>query len=166
MSEHLLDHFQVRVRGQGEDGGAVPQVVQPDRGQAELLADLAEPVGEVMRGAVKLSPAAVLLAALIGGAALGLIGALMAIPVAAGATVLLSERLRPATRPTAIPLVKAAGVMTNVSHRPTRPARDNIESMFSERDPDLARARAHGQARPSPSLEGQGSRHGTALTRR
>ena len=48
----------------------------------------------VMRGAVKLGPAAVLLAALIGGAALGLIGALMAIPVAAGATVLLSERLR------------------------------------------------------------------------
>jgi predicted PurR-regulated permease PerM len=48
----------------------------------------------VMRGAVKLSPAAVLLAALIGGAALGLIGALMAIPVAAGVTVLLSERLQ------------------------------------------------------------------------
>jgi predicted PurR-regulated permease PerM len=48
----------------------------------------------IMRGAVKLSPAAVLLAALIGGAALGLIGALMAIPVAAGATVLLSERLQ------------------------------------------------------------------------
>jgi predicted PurR-regulated permease PerM len=48
----------------------------------------------VMRGSVMLSPAAVLLAALIGGAALGLIGALMAIPVAAGATVLLSERLQ------------------------------------------------------------------------
>ena len=35
-----------------------------------------------------------LLAGLIGGAALGLIGALMAIPVAAGIKVLLSERLR------------------------------------------------------------------------
>ncbi len=48
----------------------------------------------VMRSAVKLSPAAVLLAGLIGGTALGLIGALMAIPVAAGITVLLSERLQ------------------------------------------------------------------------
>jgi predicted PurR-regulated permease PerM len=48
----------------------------------------------VMRGAVKLSPAAVLLAGLIGGAALGLIGALMAIPVAAGVTVLLSEHFQ------------------------------------------------------------------------
>ena len=48
----------------------------------------------VMRGAIKLSPAAVLLAALIGGAALGLIGALIAIPVAAGVTVLLSEHLQ------------------------------------------------------------------------
>ena len=48
----------------------------------------------VMRGAVKLSPAAVLLAALIGGATLGLIGALMAIPVAAGVSVLLSEHLQ------------------------------------------------------------------------
>jgi hypothetical protein len=36
----------------------------------------------------------VLLAGLIGGAALGLIGALMAIPVAAGIKVLLSERLQ------------------------------------------------------------------------
>lgn len=48
----------------------------------------------VMRGAVKLSPAAVLLVGLIGGAALGLIGALMAIPVAAGVTVLLSEHFQ------------------------------------------------------------------------
>jgi predicted PurR-regulated permease PerM len=51
-------------------------------------------VPRVMRGAVKLSPAAVLLAGLIGGTALGLIGALMAIPVAAGITVLVSERLQ------------------------------------------------------------------------
>jgi predicted PurR-regulated permease PerM len=36
----------------------------------------------------------VLLAGLIGGTALGLIGALMAIPIAAAVTVLLSERLR------------------------------------------------------------------------
>ena len=48
----------------------------------------------VMRGAVRLSPAAALLAGLIGGAALGLIGALMAIPVAAGVTVLLSEHFQ------------------------------------------------------------------------
>jgi len=48
----------------------------------------------VMRGAVKLSPTAVLLAGLTGGTAPGLIGALMAIPVAAGVTVLLSEHLK------------------------------------------------------------------------
>jgi predicted PurR-regulated permease PerM len=48
----------------------------------------------IMRRPVQLSPAAVLLAGLIGGAALGLIGALMAIPIAAGGKVLLSERLR------------------------------------------------------------------------
>ena len=47
-----------------------------------------------MRGAVKLRSAAVLLAALTGGTALGLIAALMAIPAAAGATVLLPERLQ------------------------------------------------------------------------
>jgi predicted PurR-regulated permease PerM len=43
----------------------------------------------VMRGAVKLSPAAVLLAVLIGGGRPGLIGVLTAIPVAAKATILL-----------------------------------------------------------------------------
>ena len=48
----------------------------------------------IMRRPVQLSPAAVLLAGLIGGAALGLIGALMAIPIAAGGKVLLSERLQ------------------------------------------------------------------------
>jgi len=48
----------------------------------------------IMRRPVQLSPAAVLLAGLIGGAALGLIGALMAIPIAAGIKVLLSERLQ------------------------------------------------------------------------
>jgi predicted PurR-regulated permease PerM len=48
----------------------------------------------IMRRPVQLSPAAVLLAGLIGGATLGLIGALMAIPIAAGIKVLLSERLQ------------------------------------------------------------------------
>ena len=48
----------------------------------------------ITHGVIKLNPTAVLLAALIGGAALGLIGALMAIPIAAGVSVLLSERLQ------------------------------------------------------------------------
>jgi len=48
----------------------------------------------IMRRPVQLSPAAVLLAGLIGGTVLGLIGALMAIPIAAGGKVLLSERLQ------------------------------------------------------------------------
>jgi predicted PurR-regulated permease PerM len=48
----------------------------------------------IMRGQVQLSPAAVLLAGLIGGTALGLVGALMAIPIAAGLKVLLNERLQ------------------------------------------------------------------------
>jgi predicted PurR-regulated permease PerM len=48
----------------------------------------------IMRGPVQLSAPAVLLAGLIGAAAMGLIGALMAIPIAAGIKVLLSERLQ------------------------------------------------------------------------
>jgi predicted PurR-regulated permease PerM len=48
----------------------------------------------VMHGQVELRPGAVLLATLIGAAALGLVGALMAIPIAAAAQVLLSERIR------------------------------------------------------------------------
>jgi predicted PurR-regulated permease PerM len=48
----------------------------------------------IRHGPVQLSAAAVLLAGLIGGAAMGLIGALMAIPIAAGIKVLLSERLQ------------------------------------------------------------------------
>jgi predicted PurR-regulated permease PerM len=48
----------------------------------------------ILRSTVSLSAAAVLLAALIGGTALGLVGALMAIPVAAGLKVVLAERLR------------------------------------------------------------------------
>ena len=48
----------------------------------------------IMRGPVQLSPAAVLLAGLIGGTVLGLVGALMAIPITAGLKVLLTERLQ------------------------------------------------------------------------
>jgi predicted PurR-regulated permease PerM len=48
----------------------------------------------IMRKPIQLSPAAILLASLIGAGALGLIGALMAIPFAAGINVLLSERLK------------------------------------------------------------------------
>jgi predicted PurR-regulated permease PerM len=48
----------------------------------------------ILRHAVSLNAAAVLLAGLIGGTVLGLIGALMAIPVAAGLKVVLAERLQ------------------------------------------------------------------------
>jgi predicted PurR-regulated permease PerM len=47
----------------------------------------------ILRHTVSLSAAAVLLAALIGGTMLGLVGALMAIPVAAGLKVVLAERI-------------------------------------------------------------------------
>jgi predicted PurR-regulated permease PerM len=47
----------------------------------------------VMRNAVDLSPVSVLVVALIGGTLLGLIGALMAIPIAAAAKVVMSSRL-------------------------------------------------------------------------
>jgi predicted PurR-regulated permease PerM len=48
----------------------------------------------IMRRPVQLTPVAVLLAALIGGSMLGLVGALMAIPITAGAKVLLTERMQ------------------------------------------------------------------------
>ena len=48
----------------------------------------------ILRSAVKLSPAAVLLAGLIGSTVLGLMGALMAIPVTAGIKVLPSGHLQ------------------------------------------------------------------------
>ncbi len=48
----------------------------------------------ILRTTVSLSAAAVLLAGLIGGTALGLVGAVMAIPVAAGLKVVLTERLQ------------------------------------------------------------------------
>lgn len=47
----------------------------------------------IMHGTVQLPPGAVLMATLIGATALGLVGALMAIPIAAGVQVLVSERL-------------------------------------------------------------------------
>jgi predicted PurR-regulated permease PerM len=47
----------------------------------------------ILRSTVNLSAAAVLLAGLIGATALGLVGALMAIPVAAALKVLLTEQL-------------------------------------------------------------------------
>jgi hypothetical protein len=48
MAEHLLDDFQVGVRGQGDCGGTVPQVVQPYWRQVELPGQLTEPVSEVL----------------------------------------------------------------------------------------------------------------------
>jgi predicted PurR-regulated permease PerM len=47
----------------------------------------------VLQNTVSLSAAAVLLAGLIGGTVLGLIGALMAIPIAAAIKVVMAERL-------------------------------------------------------------------------
>ncbi len=47
----------------------------------------------ILRHTVSLSAAAVLLAALIGGTVLGLVGALIAIPVAAGFKAVLTEQL-------------------------------------------------------------------------
>ena len=47
----------------------------------------------ILRHTVSMSAAAVLLAALIGGTILGLVGALMAIPIAAALKVVLAERL-------------------------------------------------------------------------
>ena len=51
-------------------------------------------VPRVMRNTVQISSIAVLFAALVGANVLGLVGALMAIPVVAAARVILSERLR------------------------------------------------------------------------
>jgi len=48
----------------------------------------------IMRKPIQLRPGAVLMASLIGGTALGLIGAVMAIPIAAGVKVLMDERLQ------------------------------------------------------------------------
>jgi len=51
-------------------------------------------VPRIQRSTVSLSAAAVLLAALIGGTALGLLGAIMAIPVAAALRVVITEHLQ------------------------------------------------------------------------
>src|SRR5690348_18512669 len=51
------------------------------------------PYTTLFRSTVSMSAAAVLLAALIGGTILGLVGALMAIPIAAALKVVLAERL-------------------------------------------------------------------------
>lgn len=51
-------------------------------------------VPRIQRSTVSLSAAAVLLAALIGGTALGLLGAVMAIPIAAALKVVITERLQ------------------------------------------------------------------------
>ena len=48
----------------------------------------------IMLKPIQLRPGAVLLASLIGGTALGLVGAVMAIPIAAGVKVLMDERLQ------------------------------------------------------------------------
>jgi len=47
MAEHGLDHLEVGAAGRGEGGGAVPQVVQPDRGQALTADEPDEPAGQV-----------------------------------------------------------------------------------------------------------------------
>ena len=54
----------------------------------------------VMRNAVDLSAVAVLLVALIGGAVLGLVGAVMAIPIAAAVKVVMSPTLSMTGEPT------------------------------------------------------------------
>jgi predicted PurR-regulated permease PerM len=87
----------------------------------------------IMRRPVQLSPAAVLLAGLIGGAALGLVGALMAIPIAAGAKVLLSERLqaRDAADSDAAALGDSAAATTQAAQprsAPTHPGRPGFPS--------------------------------------
>jgi hypothetical protein len=48
VTEHLLDNLQVSTRGQRERRRPVPQVMQPDRRQAQLPDQLAEPVGQVL----------------------------------------------------------------------------------------------------------------------
>jgi predicted PurR-regulated permease PerM len=83
----------------------------------------------ILRSSVNLSAAAVLLAGLIGGTALGLVGALMAIPIAAALKVLLSEELeaRDAVQPhvagagTAAPAAGDAAFAAEASQGPEAP---------------------------------------------
>jgi predicted PurR-regulated permease PerM len=70
----------------------------------------------VLKTTVELGAAAVLIAGLIGAAVLGLVGALMAIPVAAAVNVLLNERLLAhETAAGASPIPGAAAAVTNPS---------------------------------------------------
>ena len=60
VTEHLLDDLQVRTGGQGQGGGAVAQVVQADRRQAELPdqgVDLLSPAETRLRALAGLRPA-------------------------------------------------------------------------------------------------------------
>jgi hypothetical protein len=50
MPQLILNHFQVRARGQRQGGRAVPQVMQPDRRQARLCGELAESAGQPVGG--------------------------------------------------------------------------------------------------------------------
>ena len=48
MAQHLLDHLQVGAGGQGDRGGAMAQVMEPNRRQVELLDQYVESVSEVL----------------------------------------------------------------------------------------------------------------------
>jgi hypothetical protein len=132
----------------------------------------------ILRSTVNLSAAAVLLAGLIGATALGLVGALMAIPVAAALKVLLTEQLQardaaeakadgapavtglaaldtpvtgddaPADRTTPVPPAPPGATTAPASHGATPPASHGATPPAS-----------HGAAWPSaarPSAEGSG----------
>jgi predicted PurR-regulated permease PerM len=80
----------------------------------------------ILRTTVSLSPAAVLLAALIGGTALGLAGAVMAIPVAAGLKVVLTERLQARDAAGAeAPGDRTAAQAESADEDPAAPAREH-----------------------------------------
>jgi hypothetical protein len=49
VPEHVLDDFQVGARSEGEDGGAVAQVVPADRRQAAGVVELAEVARQPVR---------------------------------------------------------------------------------------------------------------------
>jgi len=49
VPEHVLDDVQVGSGGQGEAGGAVPQVVQPDGWQATSVVELTEVARQQVR---------------------------------------------------------------------------------------------------------------------
>jgi predicted PurR-regulated permease PerM len=108
----------------------------------------------ILRSTVSLSAAAVLLAGLIGGTVLGLIGALMAIPIAAALKVVLGERLQArdsadtytdtdadADADADEELSPRAGARLNPFNtflRPVRPGRISATGRIVHRDGDLA----------------------------